>query len=207
MLKQPLSQLVSDYEDYYITAFDNELYCYNVINTLEDLLKRSIYSDYRIKFSLDKSNQYCINSTSVSDMNNYCKITNVRNNLLKCKKFEDLLKSMDYPRQISLITGFGSIHIYDSCLRFGVNTSVTLNPDRGAKRDIILPDYIYIHNESKNGAQNLFKRLSIPYIPKYHLWDNKKEFPYLELNDFPSPLNKLLPYHIENFLFIYENQL
>lgn len=207
MLTQPLAELVSDYENYYITAFDNELYYYNAINTLEELIEKSIYSDYRLKLNLDKSNQYGINSTSLADMNNYCKISNVRINLLKCIKFEDLLKVMYYPRQISLVTGFDPVYIYDSCLRFGVNTSVTLNSDSGAKRDIILPDYIYIHNKSQNGAENLFESLSIPYTPKYHLWDNKKEFPYLELNDFPSPLNKLLPYHIENFLSIYEDQL
>ena len=203
MLTQPLSELVSDYENYYITAFDNELYNYNVINTLDELIKKSIYSDYRSKVSLGKSNEYCIDSASLSDMNNYCKISNVRINLLKCTKFEDLLKVMYYPRQISLITGFDPICVYDSCLRFGVNTDVTLNSDNGAKRDIILPDYIYIHNE----VQNLFQSLNIPYRPKYHAWDNKKEFPYLELKDFPSPLNKLLPHHIENFLSIYEDQL
>ena len=207
MLTQPLSQLVSDYENYYITALDTELYYYKDTNTLDELIKRSVYSDYRFKLSLGKSNQYCINSTSLSDTNNYCKISNVQINLLKSIKFEDLLKVMYYQRQISLITGFDPICIYDSCLRLGVNTCVTLNPDSGVKRGIILPDHIYIHNESKNGAQNLFQSLSIPYIPKYHPWDNKKEFPYLELSDFPSPLNKLLPYHIENFLFIYENQL
>lgn len=207
MLTQPLAELVSDYEDYYITAFDNELYYYNAISTLEELIEKSIYSDYRLKLSLDKPNQHSISSTSLSDMNNYCKISSVQINLLKCIKFEDLLKVMYYPRQIGLITGFDHIYIYDSCLRFGVNTCVTLNPDSGAKRDIILPDYIYIHNKSQNGAQNLFQSLSIPYTPKYHPWDNKKEFPYLELNDFPSPLNKLLPHHIENFLSIYEDQL
>lgn len=207
MLKQPLSQLVSDYEDYYITAFDNELYYYNVTSTLDDLLEKSIYTDYRVKLSLDKSHQYCINNTSLSDMNHYCKITNVRINLLKSKEFEDLLKVMYSSREIGLVTGFDPIYIYDSCLRFGVNTTVTLNPDSGTTRHIILPDYIYIHNESKNVAQNLFQSLSIPYTPKYHSWDDKKEFPYLELSDFPSPLNKLLPHHIENFLFIYEDQL
>ncbi|MDR3593681.1 hypothetical protein [Clostridium sp.] len=207
MLTQPLSQLVSDYENYYITAFDNELYNYNVINTLDELIKKSIYSDYRSKLSLGKSNEYYIDSTSLSDMNNYCKISNARIDLLKCIKFEELLKVMYYPRQINLITGFDPIYVYDSCLRFGVNTDVTLNPDSGAKRDIILPDYIYIHNESQNGAKNLFQSLSISYIPRYHSWDNKKEFPYLELKDFPSPLNRLLPHHIENFLFIYEDQL
>ena len=154
MLTQPLSQLVSDYENYYITAFDNELYYYNVINTLEELIERSIYSDYRLKLSLDKSNQYSINSTSLSDMNNYCKKSDVQINLLKCIKFEDLLKVMHYPRQISLVTGFNPVYIYDSCLRFGVNTCVTLNSDSEAKRDIILPDYIYIHNKSKNGAKS-----------------------------------------------------
>jgi len=207
MLTQPLSQLVSDYENYYINAFDNELYYYKTTNTLDELIKGSIYSDYRFKLNLGKSNKYSINNTSLSDMNNYCKISNARINLLKCIKFEDLLKVMYYPRQISLITGFDPIYIYDSCLRLGINTCVTLNPDRETKRGIILPDYIYIHNESQNGAQNLFQSLSIPYILKYHTWDNKREFPYLELSDFPSPLNKLLPYHIENFLFIYEDQL
>jgi hypothetical protein len=207
MLTKPLSEVVSDYENYYITAFDNELYYYNTINTLEELIERSIYSDYRSKLSLDKSNEYNINSTSLSDMNNYCKISNVGTNLLKCIKFEELLKTMYYPLQIGLISDFDPIYIYDSCLRFGVNTSVALNEDNRAKRDIILPDYVYIHNKSQNGAKNLFESLSIPYTPKYHPWDNKKEFPYLELKDFPSPLNKLLPYHIENFLSIYEDQL
>lgn len=207
MLTQPLSKFVLDYESYYITAFDSELYNYNVINAIDELIKKSIYNDYRSRLSLGKSKEYCIDSTSISDMNNYCKISNVRINLLKCTKFEELLKVMYYPQQISLITGFDPIYVYDSCLRFGINTEVALNTDNGAKKEVILPDYIYIHNEVQNGAKNLFESLNIPYIPKYHTWDNKKEFPYLELTDFPQPLNKLLPYHIENFLFIYKEQL
>ncbi|ADL52117.1 hypothetical protein [Clostridium cellulovorans] len=207
MLKQPLSQLVSDYEDYYINAFDNELYSYNDTKTLDELLTMSMCNDYRFKHSLDKSNQYNIDSTSLSDMSNYCKKTDVRISLFNCIKFDELLKILHYPMQINLITGFEPVDIYDSCLRFGVNTSVTLNPDVETKKNLTLPDYIYIHNVSKNGAQNLFQSLSIPYMPKYHPWDNKKEFPYLELKDFPYPLNRLLPYHIENFLFIFEDQL
>lgn len=207
MLKQPLSQLVSDYEDYYITAFDSELYNYNVINTFDELIKKSIYSDYRSKVRIGKSNEYCKDSSSLLDMNNYCKISNVQSDLLKCTKFEELLKVMYYPRQISLITGFDPISVYDSCLRFGINTSVTLNPDSGAKKDITLPDYVYIHKESLNGIQNLFNNLNIPYILRYHDWDDKKEFPYLKLEEFPEPLNRLLPYHIENFLSIYEDKL
>lgn len=207
MLTQPLSQLVSDYESYYITALDNELYNCNVINALDELIKKSIYNDYRSRLSFGKSNEYGINSTSLSDMNNYCNISSVRINLLKCTKFEELLKEMYYPQQISLITGFDPICVYDSCLRFGINTGVTLNTDNGAKKEVILPDYIYINNGVENGVKNLFESLNIPYIPKYHNWDNKKEFPYLELTDFPQPLNKLLPYHIENFLSIYQDQL
>lgn len=207
MLTQPLSQLVSDYENYYITAFDNELYNYNTMNTFDELIEKSIYSNYRSKISLGNSNEYCIDNINLSDMNSYCKISNVKINLLKCTKFEDLLKVMYYPRQIGLITGFDPISIYDSCLRLGVNTGVTLKPDNEADRDIVLPDYIYIHNEVQNGTQNLLESVNMPYKPKYHDWDNKKEFPYLELKDFPQPLSKLLPYHIENFLSIHENEL
>lgn len=207
MLTQSLSQLISDYEDYYITAFDSELYNYNVINTFDELIKKSICSEYRSKIKIGKSNEFCKDSSFLSDMNNYCKISNVQNDLLKCTKFEDLLKVMYYPQQISLITGSAPICIYDSCLRFGINTGVTLNQGSGAKKDIILPDYVYVHNELQNGVKNLFESLNRPYILKYHTWDSNKEFPYLELNDFPDELNKLLPYHIENFLSIYEEQL
>ena len=207
MLKQPLSQLVSDYEGYYATALDSELYNYNVIDTFDELIKKSIYSDYRPKASINKSNEYCKDSSSLSNMNNYCKTNNVQSGLLKCTKFEELLKVMYQPLQISLITGFASIRVYDTCLRFGINTGVTLNKDSGAKKDIVLPDYVYILNESKNGAKHLFESLNRPYILKYHTWDSKKEFPYLELEDFPEELNKLLPYHIENFLSIYEDKL
>ena len=207
MLKQPLSQLISDYEGYYATALDSQLYNYNVIDTFDELIKKSIYSDYRPKASINKSNEYCKDSSSLSNMNNYCKTNNVQSELLKSKKFEDLLKVMYHPQQISLITGFDPICVYDSCLRFGINTGVTLNTDNGAKKEVILPDYIYIHSGVKNGTQNLFQSLNIPYILKYHTWDNKEEFPYLELTDFPQPLNKLLPYHIENFLSIYQDQL
>lgn len=207
MLKQPLSQLVSDYEGYYATSLDSELYNYNVIDTFDELIKKSIYSDYRAKVSIGKSNGYCEDSSYISNMNNYCKTSDVQSGLLKCTKFEELLKVMYNAQQISLISGFAPIRVYDTCLRFGINTGVTLNQESGVKKDIVLPDYVYILNESQNGAQNLFQSLSIPYIPKYHFWDNKKEFPYLELSDFPSPLNKLLPYHIENFLFRYEDQL
>lgn len=207
MLKQPLSQLVSDYEGYYATALDSELYNYNVIDTFDELIKKSIYSDYRSKVSINKSNEYCEDSSSLSNMNNYCKTNNVQSDLLKCTKFEELLKVMYHPQQISLITGFAPIRVYDTCLRFGINTGVTLNQESGAKKDIVLPDYIYILNESQNGAKNLFESLNRPYILKYHTWDSKKEFPYLEVEDFPEELNKFLPYHIENFLAIYEDQL
>lgn len=207
MSTEPLSQLVADYENYYTTVFDNELYHYNSTESFDELIKMAIYNDYRAKHSLGKSKEYSIDNNSLSDMNNYCKISNVRNNLLKCTKFEDLLKVMCYPEQIGLIPGFNPIDVYDSCLRFGVNTCATLNPDSESKRDIILPDYIYIHNKSQNGAQKLFQNLNTPYTPRYHSWDNKKEFPYLELSDFPSLLNKFLPHHIENFLFIYEDKL
>ncbi|WP_160692018.1 type IV secretory system conjugative DNA transfer family protein [Clostridium sp. C2-6-12] len=207
MLKQPLSQLVSDYEGYYATALDSELYNYNVIDTFDELLQKSIYSDYRSKVSKNKSNDDCVDSSSFSNMNNYCKTNNVQSVLLKSTKFEELLKAMYHPQQISLITGFAPIRIYDTCLRLGINTGVILNKDSGAKKDIVLPDYIYILNESQNGAKNLFESLNRPYILKYHTWDDKKEFPYLELEDFPEELNKLLPYHLENFLAIYEDQL
>lgn len=207
MLKQPLSQLISDYEGYYATALDSELYNYNVIDTFDELIKKSIYSDYRSKVSINKSNDDCVDSSSLSNMNNYCKTNNVQSELLKSQKFEDLLKVMYHPQQISLITGYTPICVYDTCLRFGINTGVTLNQDSGAKKDITLPDYVYIFGESQNGAKNLFENLNRPYILKYHTWDSKKEFPYLELEDFPEELNKFLPYHIENFLSIYEEQL
>lgn len=206
MLKQPLSQLISDYEGYYGTALDSELYNYNVIDTFDELINKSIYSEYRSKGS-SKSNEYCEESSSLSNMNNYCKTNNVQSGLLKCTKFEELLKVMYHPQQISLITGFAPIRVYDTCLRFGINTGVILNKDSGAKKDIVLPDYIYIFNESQNGAKNLFQSLNRPYILKYHNWDSIKEFPYLELEDFPEELNKLLPYHIENFLAVYADQL
>ncbi|WP_238882029.1 hypothetical protein [Clostridium sp. YIM B02551] len=140
-------------------------------------------------------------------MEHYCKITNFKIDLLHSKKFEELLKVMYCQRQIGLIVGFGSICIYDSCLRFGVNSSVTLNPSNGSSKPMITPDYVYIHNGSENGAKNLFQSLSLAYNPKYHTWDNKKEFPYFQQSDFPSPLITLAPYHIENFLCIYEDQL
>jgi hypothetical protein len=207
MLKQPLSQLISDYEGYYATALDSELYNYNVIDTFDELIKKSIYSDCRSKVSINKSNENCEDSSSLSNMNNYCKTNNVQNDLLKSRKFEELLRVMYHPQQISLITGFAPIRVYDTCLRFGINTGVILNHDSGAKKDITLPDYVYILGKSQNGVKNLFESLNRPYILKYHTWDSNKEFPYLELEDFPEELNKFLPYHIENFLAIYEDQL
>lgn len=207
MLTQPLSTLVLQYTNKSIVNYDNELNDYNKSQTLDELLERSIFSDFRLRISSERSHQCRIASSSLNDMMFYCRITKVKNDLLLCAKFEEILKVLYYPRQIDLISGFGSICVYDSGLRFGFNTSVTKHPDSGMERQTILPNYVYIHNGSKKGAKNLFKSLGLRYSIQWHSWDINKEFPYIEQDDFPAPLNALSPHHIENFLCIFENQL
>lgn len=207
MLTLPLSTLISQYTNNDMAIFDNELNAYNTSQTLNKLLERSICSDYRLGLNFIKSHQYCIDICSLNDMEFYCKILKVRNDLLICTNFEEILKVLYYPRQIGLISGFGSISIYDAALRFGISTSVTKHPKSGIARQAILPNHVYIHNGSEIGAKNLFKSLGLHYCPKYNLWDTNKEFPYFDQNDFPTPFNHLSSHHTENFLCIFENQL
>jgi hypothetical protein len=103
-------------------------------------------------------------------------LLNLKAQILSCKKFEEIKKLV---KQGSA-SGFGKLARYDTALRIG------------AFMNNILPEVIYLHCGTKDGARNM----GLGY---------NKEF--LTKDELPELLRELEPYEVEAFLCVKKDKL
>jgi hypothetical protein len=83
------------------------------------------------------------------------------------------------------IEGFGPVGVYDTALRIAIHKG-------------IYPSMVYIHAGSVEGTENL---LGHDYqLKRAYYFMNDLHYPVLDPNVYPKEMNKLEPYHVENFL-------
>jgi hypothetical protein len=111
-----------------------------------------------------------------------------RKRLDRVRNFKDCLKWV-YECKVS---GFNSLSVYDTAC------AIALHKD-------IYPEEIYLHTGALEGAINLFGKSNLNKLVKYY--NNDVDYPYFELEFFPEILRDLGPFHIENFLCHYKNEL
>lgn len=111
------------------------------------------------------------------------KIVSAEKEIGECKTFEDILKICEKVT----IKGIGELTAYDVAFRLGYQMVHLQNAS-----EKLLPDKIYLHAGTKQGA------LKLEVIQK---WSRKKS---LTLEELPEWLQKEPPYIIENFLCVYK---
>jgi hypothetical protein len=94
-----------------------------------------------------------------------------------CKNFDELF--LLFESLLNSITGIGELYIYDTALRIG------------AKLDI-LPDKVYLHAGTREGAQAL---------------NCKAKMRCLNVSDLPLEFHLLAPHEIEDVLCIFKSDL
>ncbi|WP_421381720.1 hypothetical protein ACOJQI_20860 [Bacillus salacetis] len=102
--------------------------------------------------------------------------------------FEDIMKWVYTNR----VEGFASVGVYDTALRIGIYFG-------------IYPTMVYIHAGSETGTKNV---LGNDYKTKraYYFMEDP-EYLVFDPSVYPLEINKLDPYHIENFLCQKKEQL
>lgn len=106
----------------------------------------------------------------------------------RCESFDDIFTIVYESR----ITNFGSLAVYDTSLRIGSFFGH-------------YPTVVYLHQGALEGANELLGKDIVDKSSK-HFCGNL-DYPYISLDILPEPLNKMKPYHIENFLCILKKKL
>lgn len=106
----------------------------------------------------------------------------------RCKSFDDIFVVV----YESKIKNFGPLAVYDTTLRLGAIFGY-------------YPRVVYLHQGAYEGAVNLLGKEVVEIKSKYFC--GNRAYPYITVEILPDPLNKMEPYHIENFLCIYKKVL
>ena len=114
--------------------------------------------------------------------------------------FEDIVRHLDRLKKEAAkeSTGYGALAIYDTSLRMAWNSS---RDDGERKR--LLPEKVWLQQGAMERALLLKKLGQLSKAPYRHAsedlglkWINDRE-------DYPEPIARLDPYHIENLLCIF----
>jgi hypothetical protein len=108
--------------------------------------------------------------------------------LERCENFEQVM-AIVYSQKIK---GFGSLAVYDTALRLGAYLGH-------------YPSYVFLHAGTEEGASNLIGKNIVKH--KSHYFCGDESFPYVSMEIFPKELQELEPYHLENFLCHYKDEL
>jgi hypothetical protein len=106
------------------------------------------------------------------------------------KYLEELEKSKTFDGIFTIVyvlsvPNFRELCVYDTALRLGAYLN-------------LYPEVVYLHRGTLEGAKYLLGDAKLKRMIKY--FSNDKKFPYVAKEVFPEELQKLKPYHIENFL-------
>lgn len=114
--------------------------------------------------------------------------------------FDDIILFLDKlkRKEMDNSKGFGALAIYDTALRLAWNSS------RDKKeRYAMLPKTVWLQQGAWAGAEYLFKLGKLAKPPYKHPHKELRHKRINDRDDFPAPIAKLEPYHIENLLCIF----
>jgi len=132
--------------------------------------------------------QFRVPKKSLEGMVDILKNPKIIEEIKRCKTFDEIFTVVYESR----INNFGPLAVYDTSLRLGAYFGH-------------YPTVVYLHQGALEGAIQLLGKDLIEKASKYFCGDS--EYPYIFADILPEPLNKLQPYHIENFLCINKNKL
>jgi hypothetical protein len=158
-------------------TLDDVLNYFNKLKKIEEVIDKSIICNIKLSDKVE------IKKHSHQKYMTAKTITEIKKKLLAKKNNIESVQNFEELYKVidsNKVKGFGLLAIYDSALRIGA----FLN---------IYPNDVYIQSGALEGAKNLgldvIGRRCIP------------------VQDFPKELRSLKPYHIEDILCIYKNQL
>ncbi len=117
--------------------------------------------------------------------------------LLEPIMLEEIKRSKSFDEVFTIIyelkvPNFDSLCVYDTAHRLGAYFN-------------LYPEVVYLHCGALEGAENLFGGTEFKRLAKYFC--NDPNYPYLNKEQFPEELQELEPYHIENFLCHFKDEL
>lgn len=181
-------ELVQHYLEHYKEEEEKDIEHYKKCTSFEHLLKRAIASitpegkRHPHKFRIPKHVMRRI----------FDYLSSKKEEFENSSSFEEVLEVVYSVRLTDYGKGFASLSIYDTALYIGSYYN-------------IYPHNIYLHAGAEVGAKGLLGSDNLKRVTKY--FKNDKEFPYVTSDCLPEELQVLPPYHIENFLCIYKNEL
>lgn len=177
-----LKKLVKDYRDYHQHDADKRLTSYRKLNEqysqLVDCSIRGVLPDGTKAPRQRKFAKYALKTVSRNLMDAEHKIKD-------CSSFDEVLLVVYNCK----VKGFPAPSVYDTALRLGSCFN-------------LWPDIVHLHANALTGAKTL-----LGSNIKWQYFNDDKNYPYLAKTDFPVELQVLEPYHIENFLNIYNDRL
>lgn len=167
-------------EDWKLSDFKNSL------KSLEEQIKDAIWGR-EPRTNTDK-HQFRIPKKTLEEMVGILQDPAIVNEIKRCKSFDDIFTIV----YVSRIKNFGSLAVYDTSVRLGAIFGY-------------YPTVVYLHQGALEGAHQLLGKYLVETKSKYFC--GNLDYPYVSRDILPEPLNKLEPYHIENFLCINKNKL
>ncbi|MGZ9816184.1 hypothetical protein ACXM0N_09665 [Peribacillus simplex] len=167
-------------EDWKLSDFKNRC------KLLEDLIEDAVWGK-EPRLNRDK-HQFRVPKQVLDEMVKILQDQAIVEEIKRCQSFDDILRIIYENR----IKKFGSLAVYDTSLRLGAAFGH-------------YPTVVYLHQGALDGANKLLGKDVVRKNSKYFC--GNPEFPYISTDILPEPLSKVEPYHIENFLCIYKNNL
>lgn len=182
-----LSELVKQYCKEIQPIEEADLLAYKNCKNLNYLLKRAV-----VGLTHDgKRDSHKKRRTHDTFRNVYFYLDKRKEDIKRCETFDEIMQIVYECRQEGYGYNFNSLSIYDTAICIGVYFD-------------LLPDKVFLHRGALVGAINLLGKDTVKKRQK--LFMNDKDFPYLEVEDFPTEVRKLKPHHIENFLCRFRNE-
>lgn len=169
---EELENLVREYKSGYRNQLLSHLDFYKSLESLDEVLEsapagRDLNNDKH-------KHQWRITDSALESTRGH--LLRHKTQFLNCTNFEDVRRQVGQCK----VAGFGKLAVYDTALRI----SAYLNN--------FMPEYIYLHCGTKEGARNLGVGYNREYITR---------------DELPESLRELEPYDIEAFLCVSRNRL
>ena len=165
-------------EDWKLSNFKNNS------RLLEELIVDAVWG-IEPRMNRDK-HQFRVPKPVLEEMIKILQEPGIVEELRGCQNFDDIFTIIYECR----IKKFGPLSVYDTSLRLGVAFGH-------------YPTVVYLHQGALEGAIRLLGRDVVERNSKYFC--GNPDYPYVSPDILTEPLNKLEPYHIENFLCINKN--
>lgn len=179
-----LSKIVEMYKNVQLAYEQADVDKYKECKTFEYLLKRAI-----VGLTSEGERDSHKNRRRHEEFRQmYDNLKSKEEDILECKSFDQIMMIVYH----AACQGFGPLSVYDTAIAIGSYLN-------------IYPEKVYLHTGAYEGANNLVGSDNL--IKKIRYFNDDKDYPYIELYDFPLEMHTLSPLHVENLLCYYRIEL